>query len=160
MKAKTTRLLAIKKIISSEKIGRQEELLTKLKEEGFIITQATLSRDLKNLQASRFPDPEMGYIYVLTPPTDQSKDKNSPGQDKMLLAGFLSIGFSSNLAVIRTLPGYAHGIAIMIDKHNRHEILGTVAGDDTVLVIPAEGATRMDIINALSVMEPKLSRLI
>lgn len=160
MRAKTTRLLAIKKIISSEKIGSQEELLVKLNEEGFIVTQATLSRDLKNLQAARIPDPEMGYIYALNPHTNRSDDKDSLIDNKMLITGFLSIGFSGNFAVIRTLPGYANGIAIMIDKHNRHEILGTVAGDDTILVIPSEGATRMDIINALSVIEPRLSRII
>ncbi len=160
MKPRKTRLLIIKKIISNEKIGSQDELLTRMAREGFIVTQATLSRDLKKLQAGRKFDPEKGYIYALTyPGSENIIEKGTPKDNEALLAGFLSIGFSGNFAVIKTLPGYASGIALMIDRHNRHEILGTIGGDDTILIIPADGATKIDLINALSVMEPKLSRL-
>ncbi len=155
MNQKKERLLAIKKLIARERIVNQDELLLKLNREGFSITQATLSRDLKRLGAARIPDARRGYIYVLSQKDPELEISGS--ENSTLLSGFISIGFSSNFGVIKTLPGYASGIALFIDKQNRHEILGTIAGDDTILVIPSEGATRRDIVNALAEMEPDLA---
>ena len=152
MKTRTQRLLAIRRIIEKEAISNQEELLEKLDKAGFELTQATLSRDLKFLQAGKRPDREKGYVYSLpgndTEATPRIRERNFP------LNGFLSIDFAWNMAVIRTKPGYANSIAAAIDGLNAFEILGTVAGDDTILLIPREGVKREDVINVLAVILP------
>jgi transcriptional regulator of arginine metabolism len=155
MKNKTQRLLAIRKIIASEKIGTQEELLQKLLAEGFNYTQATLSRDLKFLKVGKIADHDKGYIYFISEgPT--AKEPRPASSDNFLVNGFVSIKFANNLAVIRTLPGYAGSIASLIDSHDLYQLLGTIAGDDTILVIPVEGVTRQDVINAMVLIMPEL----
>ncbi len=153
MKNKTQRLLAIRKIVSSGEISNQEEILDFLIEEGFQLTQATLSRDLKFLGVGKKPDREKGYVYVLP---DDNNDEKIQYDKKIPLMGFKKIVFSHNLAVIKTLPGYASSLASMIDSIIQYEIIGTIAGDDTVLLIPSEGATHQDVINALALMMPEL----
>lgn len=152
MKTRTQRLLAIRKIIEGESISNQDELLKKLDRAGFELTQATLSRDLKFLQAGKRPDKEKGYVYAL--PGNDNNPAAREGNVNFPPNGFLSIEFAWNLAVIRTMPGYANSIAVAIDGMNAFEILGTVAGDDTILVIPREGISREDVMNVLAVILP------
>ncbi len=154
MKNKTQRLLQIKKIITSQKIASQEELLKKLEEEGFAYTQATLSRDLKFLKVSRVVDEGLGYVYKL--PKAGIPEEDEDIKYEFTYIGFKSLKFSNNFGVIKTLPGYAQGIASFIDGLEIFEILGTIAGDDTILLIPAEGVTKNDIINSLKVAIPPL----
>jgi transcriptional regulator of arginine metabolism len=73
-----------------------------------------------------------------------------------LVDGFRDIQFSGNLAVIRTMPGYANSLAVVIDNAEPYEILGTIAGDDTILVIMREGISQSDLINSLILMMPAL----
>lgn len=149
---RTERLLAIKDIIASRKVSSQEELLMLLDRKGLKYTQATLSRDLKFLKVNKISDPEKGYIYEL------------PGQHQIsseiaetyAAQGFVSIQFSNRLGVIKTLPGYASSIASLIDKAGPFEIIGTIAGDDTILIIPQENVTERDIINSLILIIPEL----
>jgi transcriptional regulator of arginine metabolism len=70
--------------------------------------------------------------------------------------GFKDIQFSGNLAILRTMPGYASSIAAVIDRANPWEILGTVAGDDTILIIQREGISKADVINVLIQIMPNL----
>lgn len=154
MKHKTQRLLEIKNIIKSEKISNQEELLHKLEEMGLNYTQATLSRDLKFLKVSKVVDEEKGYIYQL--PNTQKSEEQKVSSDNFPIVGFKSLKFANNLGIIKTLPGYASGIASMIDNLELFEILGTIAGDDTILIIPNEGITNQDVINSLVVAIPDL----
>ena len=70
--------------------------------------------------------------------------------------GFRGIEFSGNMAVIRTRPGYASSVAYDIDTHNFDEILGTIAGDDTILLVLREGCTRTSVVNALSLVIPNV----
>jgi transcriptional regulator of arginine metabolism len=152
MKTRTQRLLAIRKIIEREAVRNQEELLKKLDRAGFELTQATLSRDLKFLRAGKRPDGEKGYVYALSGNNPATVPK--AGGTDFPLNGFVSLEFASDLAVIRTLPGYANSIASAIDGLEAFEILGTVAGDDTILLIPREGISREDVINVLAVLIP------
>ncbi len=145
-------MLAIRKIIEGEAISNQEELLKKLVNAGFELTQATLSRDLKFLQAGKRPDREKGYVYTL--PGNNTGMPDSRVDASFPLNGFVSIDFAWNMALIRTLPGYANSIAVAIDGLQAFEILGTVAGDDTILLIPREGISREDVINVLAVIIP------
>lgn len=152
MKTRTHRLLAIRKIIEGGAISNQVELLKKLGQAGFKLTQATLSRDLKFLQAGKRPDKEMGYIYTL--PGNATEANPTGPEGTFPLNGFISIDFAWNMALIKTQPGYANSIASAIDALDAFEILGTIAGDDTILLIPREGITREDIINVLAVLLP------
>jgi transcriptional regulator of arginine metabolism len=130
-------------------------LLASLKVKGFDLTQATLSRDLKFLQVAKVPHPLNGYIYII-PDDGQQEEKPARSKDNFLAEGFKGMDFSGNLAVMKTLPGYASTIAAVIDSARQWEILGTIAGDDTVLIIRREGTTNNDLINALISIIPKL----
>lgn len=132
---KAERLLIIEKLIEGENISSQEELLRKLKRKGVDITQATLSRNLRQLGAGRIADGSGGYRYML------------PGRPAPLNAGMklnvipviTDIVDAKDLLVIKTLPGNASNTALYIDNAGRYEIAGTIAGDDTILVIPRSG---------------------
>lgn len=154
MDNKIHRLLAIQKIITEEKIGSQEELLGRLTDQGFELTQATVSRDLKLLQAGKRPDPEKGTIFYL-PQQEQTQQKNQV-DNRLLASGISSIHFANNFGIIKTMPGYANTIAVFIDSSNRYEIIGTIAGDDTILLIPDQDITTPELRQALQVLFPSL----
>ena len=150
--SKENRLNAIRRIIVKQKIQSQEELLHRLTDLGFELTQATLSRDLKFLRVGRIPS-ETGFSYVLSEDMGDliNKSKFSP-----IAYGFRAIEFSGNIAVIKTLPAYSHTIADAIDKAEMNEILGTVAGNDTVVAIIREGRTHDQVIEAIGNALPDL----
>ena len=150
MKNRSERLLAIRKIIRNERIANQEELMSGLKTSGFTMTQATLSRDLKYLRVSKIHDDEKGYIYYLP---DSEQVRSTPWTN-FLIEGFMSVEFAQGLAIIRTLPGYANSIASAIDSMSIIEIAGTIAGDDTILIIPRDGAKKEQILEQLSGVIP------
>jgi transcriptional regulator of arginine metabolism len=152
MKIKSQRLVAIKNIITTQKVGSQDELLSLLGKDGFVTTQATLSRDLKFLKVAKMPDPEVGYIYALRDAGIKVAEDSM--YDEFPMIGVESIEFSGNLAVIKTKPGFANGVASVIDSHGLYEILGTIAGDDTILLIAREGVTKNDVVNALALFIP------
>jgi len=133
---KTKRLLAIEKIIDEEEISSHDVLLKKLKSKGILCTQATLSRNLRQLGAARIPDGKGGYKYSLpgvisNPSFDTDRLNVLPViRDLIEARGFI---------VIKTLPGNASNTASYIDNKLRYEIAGTIAGDDTLLVIPRDG---------------------
>lgn len=149
---RTERLLAIKDLIVNQKISSQEELLKLLQERGLSFTQATLSRDLKFLKVNKIADNEKGYIYELP---DQHMITNEIAES-YAAQGFLSLQFANRMAVIKTMPGYASSIASLIDKSSPFEIVGTIAGDDTILIIPHDNVSENDVINALVLIVPEL----
>jgi transcriptional regulator of arginine metabolism len=142
MSVRKERLEAICHIIRTEKIRNQEELLKRLLASGFSATQATLSRDIKQLMVARVHDGNDNYVYQLT--------DSAPAPTVHPLGKQPNVEFSGNLAVIKTRPGYAMGIASDIDSSAPKEILATVAGDDTILVIPREGYSRESIAGAIA----------
>ena len=111
---------------------------------GISVTQATLSRDIKQLKIVKAHDENGNYVYRL--PIYRSKESALLS----VKSGKFNIEFSGNLAVIKTRPGYAMGIASDIDTNAPQEILGTIAGDDTILIIPREGFSRESVLDALS----------
>ncbi len=153
MKNKKDRLQAIREIIQSSSVGSQEDLLKALAHQGFELTQATLSRDLKAMKVIKRHDESGGYIYRLTTETAQEMKENNP---TFVQRGFLSIAFSGNMAVIKTRPGYAAGIASDIDAKNDPHFLGSIAGDDTILLIVSEDVTRDDVLEILSETIPNI----
>ncbi len=151
MKIKDRRLEAIKMIISSKELGSQEDVLAELKREGFTLTQATLSRDFKQLKVAKAASMNGQYVYVLPNETMYKRVRKPMSATEMMQTpGFLSINFSGNIGVIRTRPGYASSIAYNLDNNNVPEILGTIAGDDTIFIVLKEGVDRNAVIQGLN----------
>ena len=157
MKVKTNRLEALRLIISSQQLGSQDELLNALQKEGFKLTQATLSRDLKQLKVAKAASMSGNYVYVL-PNETMYKRVSTPNSIREMLKvpGFISINFSGNMGVIKTRPGYASSIAWNIDNSDIPEIIGTIAGDDTIFVVIKEGVRHQDVSEALSEVVPSM----
>ena len=157
MKVKNNRLEALRLIISSQQLGSQDELLTALQNEGFKLTQATLSRDLKQLKVAKAASMSGNYVYVL-PNETMYKRVNTPNtiREMMKVPGFISVNFSGNIGIIKTRPGYASSIAWNIDNSDIPEILGTIAGDDTIFIVIKEGVKHQQVINALSDVVPNM----
>ncbi len=157
MKIKNDRLEALRMIISSQELGSQDELLEALKNEGFQLTQATLSRDLKQLKVAKAATMRGNYVYVL-PNDTMYKRVTTPRKlhEMMNVPGFLSINFSGNMGVIKTRPGYASSIAYNIDNSDIDEILGTIAGDDTIFIVIRQGASREDVMMSLRDVVPNM----
>lgn len=130
MSAKLKRLNRVKELLNNRFISSHENLVKILDSEGIDVTQATLSRDFAELGVIRTIT-EKGSRYIL--------DAHESGKQIAKLIGFeiLSVDHNESLIVVRTLAGRAPGIAHFIDRLNNSEILGTVAGDDTVLIIPS-----------------------
>lgn len=132
---KAQRHIKIREIISQYDIETQDELVDKLREAGFHVTQATVSRDIKELHLVKVPTPDGRYKYSL--PVDL---RTNPQQKlkRMLVDSFVSIDHAENLIVLKTLPGNAQAVAALIDNLDWPEIMGTIAGDDTILIICKE----------------------
>lgn len=129
MSAKLNRQTIIKRILNERLISNQEQLLKLLHSEGYKVTQATLSRDFADLGVIRtFTD--LGVRYVL------SSDDFGKHISKLIGLEILSVSHNENMILMRTLAGRAQGVAHYIDRLNKEEIMGTIGGDDTVLIIP------------------------
>lgn len=155
MGKRSSRQDILKMIISTRRIGSQEELLHELELQGFKLAQATLSRDLKQLKVAKAPDAYGNYVYMLP---NNPLYRRTPTMQSAYgrMTGFRSISYSGNLAVIRTRPGYAGGLAAEIDAHELPEILGSIAGDDTIMLVIAEGVGHSLLEEALRVVLPDL----
>jgi transcriptional regulator of arginine metabolism len=150
MKNKRNRLQIISEILRSSVVGSQEELLKILLDKQCEVTQATLSRDLKLLKVAKTPLSNGAYKYIL-PPANKPTPIEGTFNTLQSHGAVRSIEFSGQLAVVKTKPGYASAIAWDIDNKANDEVLGTIAGDDTILVIPREGVSREDILEMLNI---------
>ncbi|UCG28795.1 MAG: hypothetical protein JSV24_05400 [Bacteroidales bacterium] len=143
MKRRSLRHNAIREIITNLAISSQDQLIHKLKEKGFDCTQATISRDLKFLRVYRVADEFGNYVYRLT--GEVKKRRQGRLDIRHLTDNIKALEFSDKLALLKTNPGYANSVAIIIDQVEPFEILGTVAGDDTILIVAREGVPRSDV---------------
>ena len=151
MKVKKSRMEALKMLISSHELGSQEEVLQALEKEGFKLTQATLSRDMKQLKVAKAASMNGKYVYVLPNDTMYKRvTKPRSAMEMIRTSGFVSINFSGNMGVIKTRPGYASSIAYNIDNSEIPEIIGTIAGDDTIFIVIMENVPKENIIEKLS----------
>ncbi|MGM9712719.1 MAG: arginine repressor [Prevotella sp.] len=157
MAQKNDRLDTLRMLFSSQELCSQEDVLKALRSEGFSVTQATLSRDMKQLKVAKAAMANGKYIYVLPTETMYKRvQKPMSAREMLLSSGFVSITFSGNMGVIRTRPGYASSIAYNIDNSRIRTILGTIAGDDTIFIVLAEDARREDVIDALAYVIPDI----
>lgn len=151
--SKKGRHQVIKEIIQNNHISSQDMLLSLLIDNGFDVTQATLSRDIKELKIIKAPIENGNYTYQLGDIINSgASDENS----SLSSLGFVNIEFSGQLAVMKTRPGYAMAIAAEIDMKATKTILGTVAGDDTILLIPRENISRQEVIASLASFIPNI----
>jgi transcriptional regulator of arginine metabolism len=140
---KSRRHFAIREILAQEHITTQEELCEALKDRGYDVTQATVSRDIKELHLVKVPDGN-GYRYSLpdmhVPPTSQER------LQRVFRDSVITIDYCENLIVIKTLPGAAQSVASLIDSAKIANIMGTVAGDDTIFSAVKPREAVMDVV--------------
>lgn len=129
MSNKNARQAKIKEIVTSENVSSQEDLLEKLRQRGFDTTQATLSRDLHEIGIVRVPD-ERGFKYVF------HQEENSQVIKQIIGMEIIKIIHNESTVVVKTMPGRAQGVAIYLDRLSDSHIIGTVAGDDAIIIIP------------------------
>lgn len=135
---KARRQREILDILRADTIGSQQALQRALKRRGFAVTQATLSRDLNEMRVTRIPT-EDGYRYApVAQETAAGPAPPAAGKELRSAAALEVTGIDSNevCVIVRTLVGRAQGVAVYIDSLRLSEILGTIAGDDTILVVP------------------------
>src|SRR5690606_36441903 len=139
---KGQRHMKIREIIASNDIETQEELVEELKANGYNVTQATISRDIKELHLVKVPLPDGRYKYSL--PADQRFNPLQKLQ-RALTDAFVSIDGVAHFLILKTLPGNGNAIAVLIDHLEWSEILGTLSGDDTILIIVRDEKEREKI---------------
>ncbi|PZD93446.1 arginine repressor [Paenibacillus sambharensis] len=143
---KAIRHLKIREIINSEPIETQDDLVDALKRGGMIVTQATVSRDIKELQLIKVPTEDGRYRYSL--PQEQ---KFNPVHKlrRAMLDNFVHVDYTDNLVVMKCLPGTANSIAALIDNMEWSEVMGTISGDDTILIICRTREQSTEIVQSL-----------
>jgi transcriptional regulator of arginine metabolism len=155
VKERLARLKAIRKLIKTYRIESQEILLGYLQKEGFQVTQATLSRDLKLLKVGKISDGHNGYVYTL--PGEDERQESERTYINDFLRGYISIDWSGNMVVIRTYSGHSDSVALAVDNLALDEVLGTIAGrDNTVFVCLREGVTGEEFLARMKEKIPEL----
>jgi transcriptional regulator of arginine metabolism len=148
------RRAAIERLLRGRRVSTQEDLRERLAAQGFEVTQGTLSRDLARLGARRAPGVEGGTVYELPA-------ENPPGAPRALEALnplVLRIRDNGALVVVQTTPGAASAVALALDQARLPEVLGTIAGDDTVFVAPVQAASASRLTRTLNGLLKKGTR--
>lgn len=127
--SKSSRKVFIETVIKDRDVGTQNEIVSMLRSAGYEATQATVSRDIQELGLIKEQLPGGGFRYVKPPDPKLQKLRT------LFAEAVIKIDFSENFIVIHTLSGSANTAAALIDRMNNPEIMGTIAGDDTVLII-------------------------
>ncbi|MDQ0058280.1 transcriptional regulator AhrC/ArgR [Paenibacillus harenae] len=130
---KGIRQFKIKDLISNQVIETQDELVEALRQSGLHVTQATVSRDMKELMLIKVPAGEGKYKYSL--PQELQRQNPVHKLKRALLDHFVHIDFTDNLVVMKCLPGTANAIGALLDNMEWPEVMGTICGDDTILII-------------------------
>ena len=147
MKGKLERQRIIRELIKDNKVANQEELSNLLEQRGLNVAQATLSRDIRELRITKLHDGS-GYSYSLPQPgmlRNMLRESSSMSSDSID-----SLEFSGSMAVMKTRPGHAGMIASVIDEAHLPEVMGTLAGDDTILLVLREGFSHNEVSQSLS----------
>lgn len=150
----------IRRLLETYAIGSQEQIVQLLAQKGETVSQGTLSRDLRDLNAAKVL---LGgqYQYVLPGHPHHTRGEFKPvAPDFIQQTGFVSIDFSGPLCVIHTRPGYAGGLALDIDARRLPGVAGTIAGDDTILVVQREGCGRQEFIDQLATAVPGIKSVV
>lgn len=144
---KDRRLMKIKEIVSQREVETQEELVLALEEEGLSATQATVSRDIKELQLIKVVGLNGKYKYAIPV---SAMPFNIDSFRRKLSEVFISVVRAQNLLLLKVMPGNAHAIGAMLDSMNVDGLLGTIAGDDTLLLISVDNEAAVSVEGWLS----------
>ena len=148
-------IYAVKKLIKTSRIESQEALLGYLQKEGFAVTQATLSRDLKILKVGKVSDGRNSYVYTL--PGEEEKQESERTFINDFLRGYVSIEWSGSIVVIKTYSGHSDSVAMALDCLNLDNVLGTISGrDNAVFVVLKEGVRGEDFMIYMKKRIPEL----
>lgn len=131
IKMKKNRHAKIVELIEKYDLETQEELAEKLRKEGYDVTQATVSRDIRELKLSKVPLGDGRQKYVLL---GGSHGELGDKYARVLQEGMSSMGMAQSLLVVKTVPGMAMAVAAALDAMHMREIVGTIAGDDTIML--------------------------
>nr|SFZ88184.1 Arginine pathway regulatory protein ArgR, repressor of arg regulon [Loigolactobacillus rennini] len=143
---KSERQRLIRQLLKAHDIQKQEEFVTLLAAAGVKVTQATVSRDIKEMQLVKVPSSNGGYRYSL--PSKQRVDTKKKLQ-RVLADAYVSMAVQDYFIVLKALPGNAAAIATLIDQINFADVFGTIGGDDTVLIIAKTPAAAQDLYQIL-----------
>lgn len=146
MNDKSTRHTAIRELVAGRAVGSQEELRKLLRQRGWDVTQSTLSRDLRELRLARIPDGHGSARYAFP---DASQDDTAPQLDQLLPQMLLGVEAVQVLVVARTVASGAQPVAAALDAAGWGDVLGTIAGDDTVLIICRSAQARERVVRRL-----------
>ena len=130
---KIHRQIKVKELVERLVIRTQDELADALRSEGIDVTQATVSRDIKEMMLVKVPTGDGGHRYAF--PSEHSITVSVARLEKTFQDSVLTINSSGNIVVLRTLPGTAQAVAYVLDNIRWTEIIGTVAGDDTIFIV-------------------------
>lgn len=129
---KNSRQQKILELIEKYDIDTQESLIARLKDEGFYATQTTVSRDINQLKLVKAVTSKGNYKYIVPA---VKKENNIPVMNSAITDAVLKIEAAGNMVVIKTLSGMANAVAVCVDSLNHNDIVGSVAGDDTILLV-------------------------
>lgn len=129
---KSARQQKILEIIAKYDIDTQDALIKKLEEQGFEVTQTTVSRDINQLKLVKAVTASGSYKYIVP---DVKRENNRTVMNSALTDAVIKIEAAKNIVVVKTLSGMANAIAVCVDSLNHNEIVGSVAGDDTIIIV-------------------------
>ena len=147
MTNKRARQAVILELVEARAVESQEELRRLLRQRGLDVTQATLSRDLRELRLAKIPAPDGGVRYGVADGAED--DETRPSLEVILPPLFRALDGVSELVVVRTRPGGAQSVASVLDDEGWSEVIGTIAGDDTILLICRSVAARDRVMRRL-----------
>ncbi|MBQ6053354.1 MAG: arginine repressor [Clostridia bacterium] len=147
MKQKSRRHSKIIEIVRNEQIETQDELTAKLNREGFSATQATVSRDIKELQLVKILTSENRYRYALPSKTAPSQPLLPSKFLGIIREGLLSVEQAQNLVVVKCYSGMAQGVCAAIDSLEREGVIGSIAGDDTIFLATRDNSVAKKIVD-------------
>ncbi|MDA8411371.1 MAG: ArgR family transcriptional regulator [Treponema sp.] len=127
------RLRLIKDTLREKRVDSQELLLKHLRDGGYIVTQATLSRDLKFLKVAKIPDGDGSYYYGL--PSEEEREATERQYVEDFLRGYVSMDWNRTTVVIRTYSGHSDSVSLALDNMGFEEVLGTIAGRDNIVFL-------------------------
>jgi transcriptional regulator of arginine metabolism len=148
--AKTQRQHRIARLLEDHAVSSQSHLVELLAADGVVATQATVSRDLEELGAIKVRMPGGNTVYAV--PEFESRMESEDHLKRVFGDWVVQVSHSANLVVVRTPPGSAHVVASAIDRAGLSDIVGTVAGDDTILVVAAEQVGGAKVAEQLSAL--------
>ncbi len=148
---KKQRLGMIRRLVEGGQVASQDELLELLRRNGVTVNQSTLSRDLRFLNIVKTPGGDGHYIYrVAESPVKKLEHRIS----SVISENVHLVGFSGNIAVIRTMAGYANAMGALVDNNNFPEILGTIAGDDTIFILLKQDVSHEEFLTSIKHIFP------